>query len=483
MNAFSQTTPESLSIATEIYCKNRDYKFEVEGNEYLDNDKVYVCSNNLPIDVTVLHSLTNLPVAGTVVWKKNGVVDTRTGNHTVSVESVDLASGKALLECEFTESTNNTLVSLSLKINSDVSVKFSESARKYQFDANKEQAYINSYGGTEKVGTPWNFIEAGKNDILQAKASKKKGYYAVSNITSSSANLMATPTGLSGPKEDITFDYAGAGQEIIEVYGCQAADPELLIFTADRKELSIEFFQLCDSDDDIQVVAVGDTVSSATDVCIDGGTDLTIDEMYSSSFRKGDDKLYPDIATGKFFVVAGVNKICETKAHSVGPLECPPAFNTNTSLSFANSVLNKVGIYVKQVSVTRLELNYNVYSEDGIFEKKEQGRIHDLKYGHNPTGDTTKIFLVNDLGKGSTGIGNAQGRATNFNFNSLSIDVNDATKSVLVHELGHAKWGLIHPGGPGPGKFGINDLDNFMHGITNQVRSWNIRRYQFNKIH
>lgn len=120
----------------------------------------------------------------------------------------------------------------------------------------------------------------------------------------------------------------------------------------------------------------------------------------------------------------------------------------------------------------------------------EQKLLHEHFHGDNPA-STTQVFLVNDLGIGGTGIGNVQGRA-NANpkpggiegLNTVSIDVNDAVPNVLVHELGHAIWSLLHPGGPGtPNQFGIDDLDNFMHGVSNEIKNWNVRRYQFGKMH
>ncbi len=114
---------------------------------------------------------------------------------------------------------------------------------------------------------------------------------------------------------------------------------------------------------------------------------------------------------------------------------------------------------------------------------------------------TTEVYLVNNLGASPSGIGQTVGRATTspvpggtgiVGQHTMAIDVNEAGPFVLLHELGHALWSLEHPGGPkriSPsgqiynGQFGIDDLNNFMHGIADKIINHNIRRYQFHYIH
>src|SRR5690606_32542120 len=167
----------------------------------------------------------------------------------------------------------------------------------------------------------------------------------------------------------------------------------------------IEFIRICETDDDIQVESVGTEVSSATDVCIDGGVDLTIDEMKKEDkfgnpiFLQGDDVLFQDPQTGKYFVLAGDNLTCETEAQLAGPPECPSVFYTTNYIDAANNVLNKVGIDVFDAGVTTYYYNYNLYLEDGIMYANEQKLLHEHFHGDNPA-STTQVFLVNDLGIG-----------------------------------------------------------------------------------
>ena len=479
-----KSQPEEL-----FFCKNKDYQFLIEGNHYFENSKVYVCPKNLPVDIAVVEATNQTPVFSTFTWTINGTASSENSN-TISIKDSNFNGNKSTLNVSFTDPATNTAVSLKLKLNRDIQLKFSESAKKYQFDGNKISKYIDHVSYGEKLGTPWNFIENGKLDILKARATKNKGYYAVNNIMSNNSSLMINPNSLSTTPEDDEFNFSGSGKNIIEVNGCHETDPELLLFTESRDLYEIQFVQVCETDDDIQVHPVGTVLTSPTDVCIDGGVDLTIDEMYAPAFLKGDDKLDINILTGKAYVQAGVNLKCETKAHPNSPPDCPPSINNSDFIDAANTVLEKVAIDFENIGTTTIYFNYNVYLEDGIMEKREQNYLHDERHGSTQAG-TPEVFVVDDLGlnqygktrQGSATANPGPGGNTIIGLHTMALDVNDATPYVLVHELGHAIWNLIHPGSPGSGQFGIDDLDNFMHGASDEINNWNVRRYQFHEMH
>ena len=83
------------------------------------------------------------------------------------------------------------------------------------------------------------------------------------------------------------------------------------------------------------------------------------------------------------------------------------------------------------------------------------------------------------------------GRATQSGHNTLALNVSEANGKILTHELGHAKLWLMHPGGPtvinaagsiNNGQFGIDDLNNFIHGKADEIINFNVRRHQFHLI-
>lgn len=98
-----------------------------------------------------------------------------------------------------------------------------------------------------------------------------------------------------------------------------------------------------------------------------------------------------------------------------------------------------------------------------------------------------EIHFFEDLGSettisqnGNTQITTLRGRAIGGHGGKLIvIDRRDANLGTLMHEMGHSKWGLIHPNE----EFMTDppdDFENFMHPNSTENK---IRSYQFNKIH
>ena len=96
--AFCQV--KSPVITGEIFCRNKDYKFIVEGNHYFDGNKVYVCPKNIPLDVTVVEATTQTPVSATFIWKVNGTLSGETSN-TININKTDFSGDKAVIEAAF----------------------------------------------------------------------------------------------------------------------------------------------------------------------------------------------------------------------------------------------------------------------------------------------------------------------------------------------------------------------------------------------
>lgn len=495
------------------FCVNSDYLFEIDGDYYPESDKVYICPSSLPVDVTLVYANSLNPVTGyTFEWKLDNNIASST-THTVSVGDGDFGSdNKVDLQCTFNS------ITLKVNLNNQIWLTFNEKDKRFQYDDNNILAYKTSYSGSEKLGTPWNYIKAGDYDVLKASVNKSSGASAVNNISSNNALITVTPSGMSVDPESIRFDFTGSGQYEVQIKGCHDTDPELLLFVENPITYEVEFIQVCDSDDDVQVVQPGIIVSSSTSVCIDGGVDKTIDGMYSgkevsgvfkSDFLKGKNVLYYESSTGKWYVHAGPAETdgafrCRTKAHDNDPDECPGGFDVDKALVDANKILNKVGVTLKKGSVSPpYRMNYNIFKEDGALtdnkthfpgEFSERHWIH-IERGHQhiaPTDGISEVYMVDNLGPSITGIDSeVKGRGTYPGHNTLALSVILADGKVLAHELGHAKWRLEHPGGPSyideqgnfqNGQFGIDDLNNFMHGDAGKILNWKVRRYQFHLI-
>ena len=501
LSAWAQD-PIKSQMGEEFFCKNKNYQFLVEGNYHYEKSKIYVCPKNIPVSVTVVNTDTQTPVPGAFTWTVNGSANSAT-THTITLNDTDFSSNVAELICDFTDSMGQP-VSLNQKVTDDIKLSFKEDAKNYQFDENDEQAYINSYGGTEDINTPWNFIETGSFDILEGKASKKKGYYAVNNIESNNTNLTVSPTTLPDHKDPVTFTHSGSGHSIVEIHGCHETKPELLLFTEGAKAFSMEFYKVCESDDDIRGYCPSNRkmesdcmtlITSPDYVCIDGGVDRSIDLMGNTNFIPKHpvtgvslDKLEHDQVQQKWVIKAGPDLECNTTMHPNSPPDCPGSINFSDFEDEANEILDNIAITGVAINLPQLNINYDVIEDDGKLDHAgEQSHlvfIRQVIFGQSDL----EVYFVDDLGSesnplpgGGTSVSTVQGKAiAGLGGNKVAIR-RDADGSTLAHELGHAKWSLIHPGGPGAGQFGVDDDENFMHGYNRSADK--IKRYQFHLMH
>lgn len=410
----------------------------------------------------------------------------------------DFIDDKCELHCVFTDAAGEE-VELSKTISKDIQLTFLESAKVYQYDDNKIEAYRQHVGYGEELGTPWNFVETSHSEILKAKVSKARGVKAVTDINSSSPSLNITPQALNEQNEDVRFHYAGAGHNVIEVKGCHESNPELLIYTENPKTFPVEFYKVCETDDDLQLIDQGTSVQSENEVCIDGGYDGSIDLMYRDGFIPEDplsgdklDRVEFNNLLRTFQVLAGTNLICDTKAKRNSDPKCPSVFTDSDFLNDANGIFEKVAIEASREGyIQTIYVNYDVINDDGVMDYEiEQNHLHitrELIDEHLADG-VMEVHVVRSMGDEILPTGETKkykGKAIpDIGFNFVALDRSYGNGRTLAHEMGHAKWSLIHPGcpcdGANTGEFNVDDPDNFMDGDDSGVK---IRRYQFDKMH
>lgn len=480
----NEKAKERMSVQEVTFCKDIDFQFRLEGNYYYENSKVYVCPKSLPIDVSIVdtappHAL----IPYTTEWTVNESPDSST-NHTVLLDSADFnISGLALLTCSFTDSAGITR-DLKLKVRKNIKLEWFKQAGMYAFDENDEPDYLPAQGESlSELGIPWVFLETNMSETMQVKTKPQKGYYAVNNITSTNTNLVSNPVMLSNTPENVILTYnSSAPDTMIKVHGCSSSTPELKIFTESAKIFTIQFFRLCETDDDVQLVMPGDTVASPNDPIIAPGPDGSLDRWQQpSTWLQGDDKLWKNPSNNLIYVIAGPNLIAETPIlpHDT---TCTQNFNITPSMDKLNEIYGKIAVSAASTAISDLYVNFDIREDDDMLDGVEQKVLHKLRIGSDTLkADTTEVYLVNDLGTSNSNT--VEGRATKLLLNSLSIDVNDAKPPTLAHEVGHAKYGLKHP------KDQFNNMTpdpkyqaNFMYYTTTGQISL-IRRYQFGIIH
>jgi hypothetical protein len=484
----SDALPESINIASITFCKDKDHKFKVEDNFYFEGSKVYVCPRNLPAAVTVVDALPpNAPITYATAWLINGIANPSV-NHTVTLNAANFMDDLATLSCTFTDNAG-VHHTLELKVRKDVKLKWEDGGGVFAFDENEEI----KYPGFETPITPWVFIPTNGAKTLEAKTKPKKDFYAVKNFTSSNPALNLNPNLLLEAKQDVVLNYNSNMSALIDVFGCSDVHPELKVFTQTPKMFTIEVFRLCESNDDIQVVAKGTTgLPSPTTIIISPGPDGTIDrEKISVDWLKGDDTLWED-PMGAKHVVAGPNLEAETKIlpHTPPGGVCPSAYDIVPTLNTLNSIYGQVSVSANNISIVDLITNFDLELDDQTLTYNEQFDMYEARHlAGFLDDDFTEVYIVEDLGAESVTIdgyiytSTTLGRASGFFLNTLALDRTNAVVSTLPHEVGHAKYGIHHP--PGEDNKTVVPIDrykvNFMHN-TSVDRTNKIRRYQFHKI-
>ncbi len=474
--------------------KRRDFRFLVEGNYYKHKKDVFVCPKNYPVDVTIVDAKTQLPVDSTFSWKLNGEIIPAEG-HTIAIDANDLEPDKAKLKCEFTLKNGPKIkdISLKLEVRDDIEVEIKKSVSTlYAFDENKIDTFREYVNYGEKAETPWLFIESGKMDEVLAEVNKNNHYYAVNAMESPEPQLTVTPSVMASKKQEMELNHSGGGHDIYEIFACDGADPELLVYSGDIEKYTLKFYYMCETNDDIQIVPQGNIVQNSSDICIDPGPDGLLDNIQKYQTSTSDSLAR---IGDKYYVLAGKNKICNNSIEANDTI-CPNSYDTQALIDECNDVYEQIGVQFDiSVESQNIYFNYDYFDNNGECQHpSERAMVQNMLVDSMPLNENESIVtVVNSLG--SSGGNDISGYA--LDFGSKMVLLAEESGFTVAHELGHASFSLEHPGGPYKydgngniiyeGQFGVDDWFNFMHGISeiigqNKVRVNNVRRYQFNLV-
>ena len=395
------------------------------------------------------------------------------------------------VEAEFVDA-DGVIHLLTISVDKDVSVVFKNNSKsKTVLDDNAIAAYP-GYSTVPIAGIPWKYLSAGVNEKMLGDVSPNKKHDAI-NLSSSSPDLMITPMTFPSAKTQIELNFTGSSVPLeTDLSGC-SNNPELKLFIGSKKTVPIQFYRLCETDDDVQLVLSGTTVSSPMDVCISSGPDGFLD--ISGRYKGGNDVV--DVMAQ--VIRAGPGSICETTVlPTVGhPAPCASNINATRIVSDMNRIYESAGIeFVATASsfsssgvVATLDVNYDLSVDDGILSIQEQQRLHEITYGSLMTGPPTALcWVVPDIAdSGYTTI--TAGRATasmltgplhpHGGINTFAIDQAIGSNGYTVaHETGHAQYDFYHP----EDHPGVGDSKNYMSKDVNGSRDI-IRYYQFKTMH
>ncbi len=474
-----------------ISCKNKDYQFKIEYEEdkfFFSGKTAFVCTRNLPLNVTIVDVNQN-PIEPTEIrWSKNGIAAPSTTN-LLKIKEADFANNISQFEVVVVFSLpqqGDTELKLKVKKNK---VKFTEKSKIYAYDDNKIEEFISEHGGNvnEEINVPWNFLLMnGAAEELKAKIDKQNGIYAVPNIVAPSVNwLNITPDQIAPNRDaDISFN----ANLLIEdrVIAVQACDkkPELFLYTGAMRTYDIRLYRVCESDDDVRVrdIAMPGEEQNLNffDVCISPGPDGVID------FRDDPSK-YPDDFPHDTGVVAGANGNCDAPMHPNDPTpDCIPVnFDFEAKLDKLNELASKIGVRytITNPIIQDINVSFDSVLEDGSIsdfnEVRRLGQSMESVIQLDPNNLIIHTALIDDLGKSDRG-NQIDGYATSIMSDRLVLDVASANGSTWFHEIGHAFGDLLHP--TEPTHFLFDDKRNFMSSGANLRINDNVRRYQFGKM-
>ena len=444
----------------ELLKLDNEYIIMLNGIEYKDGDKAYICQKELDVDVLFLYADTKKPVVSNKWnWTECDCVGSNPLNHMGILRKQDITNNEAKIKVKFVSFRSdlpkfNKEIDLELDIFTDIRVMYSKNtSTKDNFDENKLPYPTQSIG-------PALYIPYGLGDNLLGDAKPKDAFQSITikpfdqNGTNELPNFIVTPNKMAtSSSEVVNFNLLNnplGHKKLAQIHSCQK---DLVVYTRERRSHIINVFNLCETDDDEQT-NLG-AVLAATDVCVSPGPDGTLDEYASLSIGGGTRWVHKDdevvVIGGVKHVVAGPKlkngkPFCNTEAR-LPKISCP------NYIDFT-AVMDEVKLFYTEKANIELTFNLlpNVYMNfdsridddkmDGSSIISEARDFREFRFG-NPIGApiVSETFIVKGV------IGTEPGSVAFAKNKVMWVqDINTSNTSLIwAHEIGHQNWTTPHP--------------------------------------
>lgn len=410
---YCQVEVESRSIDVECI-EDSENQFLIDGELYKSSKKkdVYVCPLKFPLEISLVDTESNIAIGNAnIVWEANGDLLLPDSNGYIYL---DINNHFTYNKCELIAEYNG--VNYTINVFNNLFIDFIEKDYDFAFDQNSHQEYIEYYGGTEMIGTPWSVIikdqqlEVGAT-VRESKKNKKKTQYSNStNLTATNPSVSFSPSILTNKSEQtIAIDYPDPFLDQIDVKGCDT-QPELLLYPMASQVYTARFYRVCESDDDTRKFCENNIgfdftcqtkITDPNFICIDGGADRLLDEHFKPGRISNHDlkDIGPD---GRILIRAGEDLECNTKVehNPIAKIECPDISNYNVSVELNNAteLFKSIGASYVPDDIVPIDLhhNYDLYVDDETLSEEEQkwwGGI-DLEHILPPEGSNSGPDLV-----------------------------------------------------------------------------------------
>ncbi|SEM66167.1 Fibronectin type III domain-containing protein [Chitinophaga rupis] len=457
-------------------------------------DTVYLPKSNQQYEIKAFLA-NGKPVRKGAVWTgQQHIVDSATVKYAPGTTSLSLAGSliRVIDSVSYkTDSTKKAPDTLTVNIVT-VEISFSQDATQvYGFDENdstKEECYPSYKNTTPKKGLMWKAINGNStNDYVQIKVTPAGAENKVKFILSDSITFSVTPRIPTAATQTLTLKGTVVNKET-------ALIPRVGAFTNDTMQMKVKSYKkitkkvkvirLIESNDDIQLVAVGDTTHPDSAVVAWGAN------KFLDSKLGGDDRVIYRRSKGDSVIVAGPNRTCDTKANNINIV------SHDLSRATIQTTLDKIytqGVVEWQVDATSYTktMNYD-FNRDSMIDVSRwtSAEMQAIIDTCDTKDGSYNIFLVDNPDDHSNGF---MGMGQRFGFIHIGKmpghpAPTDAAKTV-GHEIGHGAFRFQHPHSQfpgcypprGAGAWAPKDINNLMDWDGGWLRDL-IRKYQWDEI-
>jgi hypothetical protein len=499
INANGSITPTNTSSISSPTSGNNTTPsmahYLIEGHKFYSGNTIYLPLSNKTYEIKAYRDSVNL-FNSSSVWGGITNVDSATIRFTPNVVSPNING--TLISTIYSDSLRSDKLQCNIVV---VNVEFEEDpTQKWGFDENdalKEDLYVSYKNTLPKSGIKWKSVRSdGSYDKLKIKVSPSGAEKSIFLMLSDSINYDVRPKLLN------------LGQQTIEVRsnvntGDASLFPKIGQFVNDTMQVKIKGYNLItrrvaiitvnESNDDVQVVNYGDTTATTTTPVI-----LWSNNKFLDSKPNGDDYIVYRPIEKDSVIVAGVNKVCETRANNNDIITTTISI-ADIQTALTNRYKHAVVEWIIDTSSYVRTINYDC-NKNGMIDisVSSTAYLDEMK----TIVDSCKIvgtnlynlFIVDYPNQSNTNGIMLFNQMYGFFFPRKVGGTSPSNISTTAaHETGHGAFGLRHPWDTVESHIGYPNRyaphNNWTPKDTNNLMEWDggwlrdkLRKYQWDKI-
>jgi hypothetical protein len=416
----------------------------IEGNKFYSGDTIFLPLSNKKYEIKAYRDSVNLFGKGSV-WSNNvTTVDSATAHFVPNVVSNNISG--TTLSTIYNDSIRNDTLQCKIVV---VNVEFEEDpSQKWGFDENNpltENDYP-SFKTNPVRGIKWKSLQSnGSSDNIIVKVLPNGAEKSIRFVPSDQGIQATSFIPVSNFKHKLSIKATNTGEtDLILQIGYFSSDSLQIKIRSHAQQYArkLAIITIHESNDDMQIIPVGNLASSDTAAVILWGNNHFLDSQVA-----GDDRII-----GDSIIVAGTNRVCETRANNTIQMstDITSIMTLNELQNYMNNtVYNQANIQWDITILPADTINYDIDKDGKInvtttFPGPELGLIIS-KHITNIDYDYF-LFLVNNPNDGSLGWMKFGQRFGVIHPNThTGTNRKHQLQNTIVHELGHGAFSLQHP--------------------------------------